>query len=45
VEANSAAAELTPELEERGLAVVLLPKDGPARAAALQDIARRLEVV
>ena len=43
VEADSAAAARSADLEDRGLAVVILPSDGAARTAALEKLARQLE--
>lgn len=43
VEADGPAAALATDLEDRGLEVVLLPQEGADRAAALADLARRLD--
>lgn len=43
LEASGDAAALAAELEDRGLTVVLLPEEGKARAAVLDELFRRLE--
>jgi hypothetical protein len=43
VEADSAAAARLADLEDHGLAVVILPSGGAARTAALEKLARQLE--